>query len=69
MNAIHGDPQAPATVSSRCGAALGDADGLELVARLDAVVDQAQEQFLAPLTADERAVFLDLTRRVAVATD
>ena len=45
------------------------AAGRAELARLDAVVDQAQEQFLAPLTADERAVFLDLTRRVAVATD
>lgn len=45
------------------------AAGRAELARLDVVVDQAQEQFLAPLTADERAVFLDLTRRVAVATD
>ncbi len=34
------------------------------LARLDAVVNEAQEQFLAPLTASERPVFLDMVRRL-----
>lgn len=32
--------------------------------RLDAVVEQAQTEFLAPLTAEERGVFLDMITRL-----
>ncbi|MCK8475536.1 MarR family winged helix-turn-helix transcriptional regulator [Microbacterium aurugineum] len=38
--------------------------GLAELARLDAVVDRAQEEFLAPLAETERSMFLDLVRRV-----
>lgn len=40
------------------------APGRGELTRLDAIVDRAQEQFLAPLAAEERSVFLDLVRRV-----
>ncbi|MGV2901397.1 MarR family winged helix-turn-helix transcriptional regulator, partial [Microbacterium sp. AGC62] len=40
------------------------ASGRTELARLDTVVDRVQEQFLAPLADEERAVFLDLLRRV-----
>lgn len=40
------------------------ASGRGELTRLDAVVDRAQEQFLAPLADEERVVFLDLLRRV-----
>lgn len=43
------------------------ASGRAELARLDAVVDRAQELFLAPLEQGERAVFLDLVRRLGPA--
>lgn len=38
------------------------------LARLDAVVERAQEEFLAPLAAGERAQFLDMIRRLGGAS-
>ncbi|PRB10101.1 MarR family winged helix-turn-helix transcriptional regulator [Microbacterium sp. MYb62] len=42
------------------------AAGRAELARLDEVVDRAQEMFLAPLAEEERTVFLDLVRRLGV---
>jgi DNA-binding MarR family transcriptional regulator len=40
------------------------ARGRDELLRLDAVVEQAQTEFLAPLTVEERAVFLDMITRL-----
>ena len=40
------------------------ARGRDELLRLDAVVEQAQTEFLAPLTAEERGVFLDMITRL-----
>lgn len=45
------------------------APGHAELARLDAVVAQAQEQFLAPLAEGERAGFLDMIRRLGSGAD
>ncbi|PRA79744.1 MarR family winged helix-turn-helix transcriptional regulator [Microbacterium sp. MYb66] len=45
------------------------APGRAELARLDAVVDHAQERFLAPLAEEERAGFLDMVRRLGSGAD